>query len=122
MVGQNEVPTAKTDRKRAQNRLAQKLFREKQASYIQHLERSLELASASPHPPSIASGPACYDSVVTQLTKDNLELREALLRFRKFLLRFGESASSYAGELAFTHLCVESWVNLSCTGTNVYFR
>jgi hypothetical protein len=95
--GQNRE--RKVDRKRAQNRLAQKLFREKQASYIQHLERSLGLASTNDCSAPITSREV-HDTVVTQLTRENKELREALLRLRKGFFKCGEAAATYARKLS----------------------
>jgi hypothetical protein len=103
MISDPDSPTnqsaTKLDRRRAQNRVAQKAFRQKQATYIQHLERSLEIATAQLEPDSRAPGTPCSATVIIALKTENLELREALLRLRKDFLNLGNAATSHARKL-----------------------
>lgn len=89
----NEAERLQKDKKRAQNRLSQHHFRERQASYIRHLELSLQQARAT------NSGTESDRDSNTGLIKENKELREALLRMRGKLFAWSSAGASIAGKL-----------------------
>jgi hypothetical protein len=79
------------EKKRMQNRISQRCFREKQGSYIKHLERfvsSIENAEA------FGSREAAER---LQLIHENQSLRESMLRMKKKLLSLGAQMTSLAG-------------------------
>ncbi|KAJ5769170.1 hypothetical protein N7520_003729 [Penicillium odoratum] len=79
-----------SDRKRLQNRISQQCFREKQATYIKHLEQFVNNVEGS-------DGFEFSDaSKNLQLIRENHNLRESLLGMRKKLLSFGAQATSMA--------------------------
>lgn len=95
------VAAAEDDKKRAQNRVAQKSFREKQQSRLQYLESFVE---------AIKSGQvsqdedARYDKLLRshlELLEENRQLKDNLIGLRQKLTYIGQSASAAAGKLKF---------------------
>jgi hypothetical protein len=83
-------PNQQSDRKRLQNRISQQCFREKQATYIKHLEQFVNNVEES-------DGFEFSDaSKNLQLIRENHLLRESLLDMRKKLLSFSAQATSMA--------------------------
>lgn len=80
-------------KKRLQNRISQQFFREKQATYIQHLEQFVNSVEKS-------AGFASSDAAERlRLIRENHALRDSLLEMRKKLLSLGAQATSLANML-----------------------
>jgi hypothetical protein len=78
------------ERKRLQNRISQQCFREKQATYIKHLEQFVS---------NIEGSNGFNDSDAAkklQLIRENHVLRESLLNMRKKLLSLSAQATFIA--------------------------
>jgi hypothetical protein len=78
------------ERKRLQNRISQQCFREKQVSYVRHLEQFVESIEKSEG----FGGTAPAERL--RLIRENHVLRESLLQIRKKLLSLGAQVSSLA--------------------------
>ncbi|KAL3474471.1 hypothetical protein BJX99DRAFT_260403 [Aspergillus californicus] len=78
------------ERKRIQNRISQRCFREKQGSYIQHLER---FVSTIENTEGFGSREATER---LELIHENHALRESLLQMKKKLLSLGAQVTSLA--------------------------
>jgi hypothetical protein len=99
---QNNI-TRGVEKKKAQNRAAQKSFREKQQSYVQYLESFVE---------TVKSGHNTQDAEETRYNKllrihlDLLEnyhtLHDTCIRLRQKLWGIGQSAASAAGQSSAT--------------------
>ncbi|KAL6229213.1 hypothetical protein BDW75DRAFT_108545 [Aspergillus navahoensis] len=77
-------------RKRLQNRISQQCFREKQASYIKHLEQFVESIE---HSDGFAGTEAAER---LRLIRENHALRDSLMHMRKKLLSLGAQVTSLA--------------------------
>ncbi|KAJ5924896.1 hypothetical protein N7454_007535 [Penicillium verhagenii] len=87
-------PRVQIDRKRLQNRISQQCFREKQATYIKHLEQIVNNVEGS-------DGFKLSDaSKNLKLIRENHNLRESLLEMRKKLLGLSAQATSMAKNLS----------------------
>ncbi|KAL6230140.1 hypothetical protein BDW75DRAFT_77852 [Aspergillus navahoensis] len=78
------------ERKRLQNRISQQCFREKQASYIKHLEQFVESIE---HSDGFAGTEAAER---LRLIRENHALRDSLMHMRKKLLSLGAQVTSLA--------------------------
>lgn len=95
------VAAAEDDKKRAQNRVAQKSFREKQQSRLQYLESFVEAIKSGQ---ATQDEDARYDKLLRshlELLEENRQLKDNLIGLRQKLTYIGQSASAAAGKLEF---------------------
>lgn len=96
-----QIPTesqrGSISKKRSQNRVAQKSFRDKQQAYLHHLESFVETVKQT-H--VIQDEDARYYKLLRshlELAEENHQLQEALIQLRQKLACIGQSALAVAG-------------------------
>ncbi|KAL6408898.1 heavy metal translocating p-type atpase [Ilyonectria robusta] len=98
------VAAAEDDKKRAQNRVAQKSFREKQQSRLQYLESFVEAIKSGQ---ATQDEDARYDKLLRshlELLEENRQLKDNLIGLRQKLTYIGQSASAAAEDSVFDAL------------------
>lgn len=95
-------------RKKAQNRVAQRSFREKQTAYVQYLESFVETVQAERR--ASGNNVDTHENKLLQAHLDLLDgyrqLYDAFLRLRQKLRSLGQSATAAAGEWASGNYCL----------------
>ncbi|KAH7121838.1 hypothetical protein B0J13DRAFT_628969 [Dactylonectria estremocensis] len=97
-------PAAEDDKKRAQNRVAQKSFRDKQQSRLQYLESFVDAIKAGQ---ANRDDDSRYDTLLRshlELLEENRQLKDSLIGLRQKLSYIGQSASAAAEDNAFDSL------------------
>jgi hypothetical protein len=93
------------EKKKAQNRVAQKSFREKQQAYVQYLESYVKAIKSSRE---VEDGDDRYSQLLRshlKLLEDYHQLQESFIRLRQKLWAIGQSATDAAGMVSTAPSC-----------------